>query len=87
MFRGFRVDVVSSYCCCAVLFVVFLCASKKSNIPAKFGATTLAVIAAGHLDVVHFDPELLHLRDHRPRTLDVDGRIVVAVHDELGHVA
>ena len=75
---------MSSDYCCAVLFAVFRCASKKSNIAGEIWRDDAAVIAAGHLDILHFDPELLHLRDHRARALHVDRRIVVAVNDELG---
>ena len=39
------VDV--DYCCCDVVFAPFLCASKKSNIAAKFGVTTLLWVPPG----------------------------------------
>ena len=61
------------------------CASKKSITAARFGATTSLWSAAGNFDVLELGAELLQLRDHRARAGDVDGRIGVAVHDDLRH--
>ena len=77
----------TSSCYCEVALTLFLCALKNSKIAARFGATTSLWLPPGTSMYFVLDAELLQLRHHRARALDVDRRIGVAVHDDLAGCA